>query len=58
MFASQAQLNFKNELKDSFPIFLLLLKNVFMVVETFVNKTAEYGAKPLHSLDVGVCGVS
>jgi hypothetical protein len=29
-----------------------------MVVETFVNKTAEYGAKTLHSLDAGVCGVS
>jgi len=29
-----------------------------MVVEKSVNKTAEYGAKPLHSLDVGVCGVS
>jgi hypothetical protein len=58
MFASQVQLNFKNELKDSFPIFLLQLKHVFMVVEKFVNKTAEYGAKPLHYLDIGVCGVS
>jgi hypothetical protein len=29
-----------------------------MVVEKFVNKTAEYGAKPLHYLDIGVCGVS
>jgi hypothetical protein len=29
-----------------------------MAVETFVNKTAEHGAKPLHSLEVGVCGVS
>jgi len=29
-----------------------------MGAKTFVIKTAEYGAKPLHSLEVGVSGVS